>query len=107
MTKVILLLSERQENIVNRYFGLLILSGALIIPVAANAQDRDHRDNQSNRYEDKAHHDSHEWNDRESQEYRRYLQEHHKKEHEFSNASKREQNDYWNWRHSHPDNDRR
>ena len=92
----------------NHYFKVVLLSGALMVPVAAEAQDRDHRDNrQGTHYEDRAHHDSHDWNDQENQQYRRYLQERHKRDHEFSSASKREQRDYWNWRHSHQDNDRR
>ncbi|MDQ1468966.1 MAG: hypothetical protein QOJ99_446 [Bryobacterales bacterium] len=94
---------------VKHYLKLVFLSGILIIPATTiSAQDHDRRDNQEGKhYEDKSHHDSHDWNDREDQEYRRYLQEHHKNYHEFSKASRREQNDYWNWRHSHPDNDRR
>ena len=95
-----------------RYFKVIVLSAALVVPVLVSAQDRDHSDKgqnnqQSRRYEDKAHKDSHEWNAGEDQAYRRYLQEHGKKYHDFAKAKKREQNDYWSWRHSHPDNDRR
>ena len=95
---------------VYRYFKLTLLGAALVFPIAARAQDRDdHRDRQqeARRYEDRAHHDSHEWNDREDRAYRRYLEEHHKKYHDFAKAKKREQQDYWNWRHSHPEDDRR
>jgi hypothetical protein len=101
-----------EENIVYRYFKVIVLSAALVVPVLVSAQDRDHQDKdqhnqQSRRYEDKTHKDSHEWNTNEDQAYRRYLQEHHKRYHDFSKAKKSEQNDYWNWRHSHSDNDRR
>ena len=94
------------------YFKLIVLSGSLVMPVAVSAQDRDHpeshqNDQQSRRYEDKAHRDFHEWNAREDQAYRRYLQEHHKKYHDFAKAKRSEQDDYWRWRHDHPDNDRR
>lgn len=82
------------------------LAAALTVPTYINAQDRPRDDHQTMRYEDKAHHDSHEWNDNEDKAYRRYLEEHHKKYHEFARANKREQSDYWNWRHSHPDEDR-
>jgi hypothetical protein len=98
---------------VYRYFKVIVLSAALVIPVLVSAQDRDHPDNkgqnnqQSRRYEDKTHKDSHEWNANEDQSYRRYLQEHHKKYHDFAKAKRSEQNDYWNWRHTHPDDDRR
>jgi hypothetical protein len=70
----------------------------LVTPASIIAQDTHH-------YEDKAHHDSHDWNDKEDQAYKRYLQENHKKEHEFAKANKREQSDYWKWRHEHPDGD--
>lgn len=93
-----------------RYFKVIVLSAALVVPVLVSAQDRDHpgqNNQQSRRYEDKAHKDSHEWNADEDQAYRRYLQEHHKKYRDFAKAKKNEQNDYWNWRHAHSDNDRR
>jgi hypothetical protein len=97
----------QEENIVYRYFKMIVLSAALVVPVAIIAQDRRQDDQQSRRYEDRAHKDSHDWNEREDQAYRRYLQEHRKKYHDFAKAKTKEQNDYWNWRHSHPDNDRR
>jgi hypothetical protein len=94
------------------YFKVIVLSAALVFPVLVSAQDRDHPDKgqnnqQSRRYEDKAHKDSHEWNADADQAYRRYLQEHHKKYHDFAKAKKSEQDDYWNWHHTHSDNDRR
>ena len=92
------------------YFKVMVLSAALVIPGLVSAQDRDHQDKnnqQSRHYEDKAHNDSHDWNKDEDQAYRRYLQEHHKKYRDFAKAKKTEQDDYWNWRHTHPDNDRR
>jgi hypothetical protein len=90
------------------YFKVIVLSGSLVIPVVVSAQDRDYperrqNDQRSRRYEDESHKDFHEWNAREDQAYRRYLQEHHKKYHDFAKARKREQDDYWRWRHSHPD----
>ena len=108
---VIVLLAFARRILVYRYMTMIVLGVSLIVPVAVSAQDRDQRDGrqkneQDRRYEDKAHKDFHEWNGGEDQAYRRYLQEHRKKYHEFTKASKKEQNDYWNWRHSHPDNDR-
>ena len=96
----------------NRHFKVIALTAALIIPVAVRGQDRNRQDKregdqQSRRYEDKAHNDFHEWNGGEDQAYRRYLQEHHKSYHDFAKTGSREQKDYWSWRHSHPDNDRR
>lgn len=96
-----------------RYFKVIVLSAALVVPVLVIAQDRDHPDNrgqnneQSRRYEDRDHKDSHEWNANEDRAYRRYLQEHHRKYHDFAKARRSEQNAYWNWRHAHSDDDRR
>jgi hypothetical protein len=105
-------LTSLQEKIVYRYFKVIVLSATLAVPLLVSAQDRDRPNNsqnnqQSRRYEDKAHKDSHEWNGDEDKAYRRYLEEHHRKYHDFAKAKRSEQNDYWNWRHSHGDNDRR
>lgn len=55
-----------------RYFQALAISAALVIPVVASAQDHDHATQaQGRRYEDTAHHDSHEWNANEDTAYRR------------------------------------
>jgi hypothetical protein len=90
---------------VHRYFNVILLSAALAVPMVAGAQDRGQQ--QGRHYEDRAHNDSHDWNAGEDEAYRRYLKEHHKKNHDFAKAKKREQDDYWKWRHSHPDNDHR
>lgn len=91
-----------------RYLQALAISTALLVPVVASAQDHEHAtEAQTRRYEDKAHHDIHEWNSGGDAAYRRYLQEHHRRYHEFDKAKRSEQSDYWNWRHSYPDNDRR
>jgi hypothetical protein len=87
---------------------VFILTAALVIPVVASAQERDRQDRrqsdqQTRRYEDRAHNDFHEWNNTEDQAYRRYLQENHRSYHDFAKAKRREQDNYWNWRHSHPD----
>jgi hypothetical protein len=90
----------------------MVLSAALILPlVAAGQERRDERNStqtgeQSRRYEDRDHKDVHEWNTTEDTAYRRYLEEHHRKYHDFDKANKREQKDYWNWRHSRPDDGR-
>jgi hypothetical protein len=94
-----------------KYLKMFVLGAALIVPVAVSAQNRDQQDRRQNdqqnrRYEDKAHNDSHEWNNNESEAYKRYLQENHKKYHDFAKAKQSEQNNYWNWRHNHPDGDR-
>ena len=89
----------------------VILCSAIVLPLIAGGQERRDEQNrpqasESRRYEDSAHR-VHEWDASEDQAYRRYLQEHHKKDHDFAKASKREQNNYWKWRQSHPDENRR
>lgn len=89
----------------HRYIQLALLGAALTVPAAVRAQDRS--DNgQARHYEDKAHHDRHEWNEAEERAYRHYLEEHHRKYRDFDKANRREQEEYWNWRHSHPDEER-
>jgi hypothetical protein len=89
----------------HRYLNALVLSASLLAASGAVAQDRDH-DAQVKRYEDRAHKDSHEWNEAEDHAYRKYLEEHHRKYHEFDKANRKEQDDYWKWRHLHPDDHR-
>lgn len=81
-----------------RFLNALVLAAALTAPVAISAQDHPMR------YEDKAHKDSHEWNDAENQRYREFQKEKHIKEHDFAKAKKSEQQNYWKWRHEHGDN---
>jgi hypothetical protein len=52
---------------------------------------------------DHDHKDYHKWDDYENAVWHRYIAEKHLEAHEFAKASRREQQDYWNWRHSHPD----
>jgi len=70
------------------------------------AQQRDQRDQQhqnQQRIYDSSHHDYHQWNENEDHTYRQYLSEHHKQYRDFQSESSKQQNQYWNWRHSHPD----
>jgi hypothetical protein len=95
----------------NPYFKVLALTAALGIPAAISAQSHDQQDRRQNtqqvrRYEDRAHNDSHQWDAGKDQAYRRYLQDQGRAYRDFSRVSRREQNNYWNWRHTHPDNDR-
>jgi hypothetical protein len=79
-----------------RFFGALILGTILITPVAIQAQD-------AKKYYDRDHKDYHAWNDNENTSYHKFLTEKHYKDHEFTKAPKKEQQEYWNWRHDHPD----
>ncbi len=94
----------------NRHLQAIALSATLLLPMAALAQDRDDRDRrqteqQARHFEDRAHHDSHEWNEAEDRAYRRYLDEHHRHYVAFDRASRKQQENYWKWRHEHLDAD--
>lgn len=93
----------------------ILLGAALVLPVSIWAQDRQQRtpDRQkseesnsrqttSKTYYDSKHRDWHQWNDQENQSYQKYSEEHHRKG-DFSGAKERDQQQYWAWRHKHPD----
>ncbi len=100
----------------HRCLTSLFLAAALSVPVVAIAtprlqDDQDSRNSQNSkdakqhRVYDSTHKDYHNWDANENQAWNRYLSENHRKPHDFSKASKKEQTEYWNWRHTHPDND--
>jgi hypothetical protein len=51
---------------------------------------------------DGPHHDYHRWDGNEDRVYRVYLTENHREYRDFNRLDKKEQEDYWAWRHSHP-----
>src|SRR5271165_4817343 len=91
---------RRGDNNMHRYLSVLLLSAALILPVVMRADDNH---DQSKRYYDKTGKDWHEWNQNEDHAYHQYLQDNHKKDRDFSKASSRERDDYFKYRHAHPD----
>ena len=82
-----------------KHVASLLLTAALIAPfgaafVAAPASaspaaqdDRDHR----------------KWDEHEQAAWGRFLAEKHRKDHDYAKAKKKEQDEYWAWRHDHPD----
>ena len=89
---------------VSMLLGSLMLGAALIAPVAVRADnDKNHKKPQVKRYYDKKNHDYHECNDNEDRAYRAYLQENHRDYREFRILKAPEQQQYFGWRHDHPD----
>lgn len=86
----------------SKFLSAVFLSFALLAPVALQGQDS-HDQDQNKRVYDSTHKDYHEWNANEDRAFHQYLKDNHKKDHDWSKASKKEQNNYWNWRHEHPD----
>jgi hypothetical protein len=93
----------------HRYLSSLFFAAALLASVASIASARNPDDRgeyvEHVRYYDRDHRDFHHWDDREDRAYRRYLVEQHRPYVKFQWASPRAHRDYWNWRHTHPDND--
>jgi hypothetical protein len=96
-----------------QYLRYLFLTAALVAPAAimTSAQGQDDRSQEDNhrndqnqkRVYDRAHKDYHNWNDNEDRSYRQYLGEQHKDYRDYSKLKRNQQNEYWNWRHKHPD----
>jgi hypothetical protein len=75
------------------YLSSLLLVAALAGPSAGCAA----------RIYDEPRQDYHHWNGREERAYRVYLAERHREYREFGRLERRDQEEYWEWRHSHPD----
>ena len=88
----------------NKLLSILALSGALLIPTCAIAQDHhDHDRDQHQRYYDKKHKDYHEFDNRENNAWRMYAEQQHRSNLAWERANERQKQNYWNWRHSHSD----
>ena len=88
---------------VSMLLGSLMLSAVLIAPATARADDNNKNKQQNKRYYDKKNKDYHEWNDHEDRAYRTYLQENHQDYREFNKVKRPQQDQYYQWRHEHPD----
>lgn len=84
-----------------RLFGNALLGIALLAPLAAPIALR--ADDHPRTYEDREHHDRHEWNAREDRAYQMWERDQHRKNEEFNRLNERDQAAYWNWRHNHSD----
>jgi hypothetical protein len=96
-------MEEHLMHRVQRYLASFILAGAMFAPVAAVAAPIAQDAAVQVRVYDEKHKDYHVWDDHENAAWVRFQQEKHWKEHEWAKATKREQQQYWEWRHSHPD----
>jgi len=79
----------------------LALSITLIGSVAGRAEGANHNEK---RYYDRNGKDYHTWNGNEDRAYRSYLQEQHQDYRTFDKVKKPQQQQYFTWRHTHPDN---
>ena len=90
----------------NRYATALLLAVSVSAPLVM-AQDRaTTTTTTTKRYYDPSHKDYHQWNDNEDRSYTVFRTEKHIPDHTFVKARRTEQNQYWSWRHDHPDDKR-
>ena len=89
----------------DRYIGLLILAAAIATPTAITASAKPQEGTVQVRVYDRDHRDYHNWDDREDRAYRRYLVVQHRGYRDYHRQRYRVRRHYWNWRHTHPDND--
>jgi len=87
----------------NRYVASLFLAAAIAGPMSIMAVPRPEGATVQIRVYDRNHKDYHNWDDRENHAWGVYLTTNHRPQHEYAKSNKREQDQYWNWRHSHPD----
>jgi hypothetical protein len=89
----------------SRCISLLVLATAVAAPTAIMAAPKPQDASVQIRVYDRDHRDYHNWDDREDRAYRRYLAAQRRSYREYHRQHYIVQRHYWNWRHSHPDND--
>jgi hypothetical protein len=91
-------------NRAQRYIVSLFITVAFAAPASLMAAPKAQASVELKVY-DKNHKDYHNWNDHEDQAYRGYLSEQHQTYRPYAKQSHKQQDQYWNWRHGHPDKD--
>jgi hypothetical protein len=86
-----------------RYVASLFLAAALAGPMSIMAVPAPEGATVQIRVYDRNHRDYHNWDDRENHAWGVYLTNNHQRHYEYSRANRRQQDQYWAWRHSHPD----
>jgi hypothetical protein len=81
-------------------FGLIMIAGGAFVAAAAFSGCQSQQPPVV--VEDRAHGDSHKWDESEESAYRRWEAERSKEHQDYAKRPEDERTDYWNWRHSHP-----
>lgn len=81
---------------IRRWMKLLLFAAAMIFPVIASGCAA------RVRYYDAKYHDYHAWGPGEGRAYQEYWAERGKPYREWTDLNEHEQNEYWEWRHAHP-----
>jgi len=87
----------------SRFWNTVLLSVALMSPMALTPRLLRAEQNAARTYHDKQHNDDHEWNGQEDKAYHIYAKENHRKSSDFSKLKDNDRQNYWNWRHEHSD----
>jgi len=100
-------ITVRSHNM-RKYLSGLIFGALLIAPAAIQADEKEHHDNgkhkgEYKRYYDDDRKDYHQWNKGEDKAYEHYRKDQRKEQWEhFHEGNRIQQNEYWRWRHDHP-----
>jgi hypothetical protein len=60
-------------------------------------------DDHTHRYYDRERKDYHEWNEQEEHAYRNWMKEQRREYRDFGKLNRKQQQEYWHWRHDHPE----
>ena len=82
----------------NRYFGVLIIATAFLLPIAVSIGCAG-RATYGTRVYDPYYRDYHPWNDSEVVLYRQYWAERRQPYRDYRKLDRNERRDYWEWRH--------
>jgi hypothetical protein len=87
----------------------LVVAGTLGLPLtglAANLASSDVQERAEHRVYDRSHKDYHVWDATEDHAYRAWLETKHFTYRQLSTLKSADRDEYWRWRHEHPDGDR-
>lgn len=86
-----------------RLAGTFLLSTALLAPSLLTTSCAETRVGVGFRYYDPGHSDYHVWDDHERVYYNQWATENHRDQKDFRKLKRGDQQEYWRWRHDHPD----
>jgi hypothetical protein len=90
-------------SITRRFIASLVVAAAIAAPVSVMAFPSPEGATVQVRVYDRNHKDYHNWDDHENHAWGVYLTTNHRRQSEYSKANRRDQDNYWRWRHDHPD----
>ncbi len=85
----------------SRFFSMLLLAAAVAAPIASTGCEV-----HAYRVHDPYYNDDHHWNHGEEVYYQQWEVQTHRDHQDFRKRDSDDQKQYWEWRHSHHDNDR-